>query len=37
MQIIVNFLSNAIKFSHKGGKIIVELNLNECVEIVRKP
>jgi len=33
LQILVNFLSNALKFSPKGNKIIVELKLNQIVEI----
>ena len=29
LQILINFLSNAIKFSRKDGKIFVELYVNE--------
>jgi signal transduction histidine kinase len=25
IQVIINFLSNSIKFSHRGSKIVVEL------------
>ena len=32
LQILVNFLSNALKFSFKDSKIVVSLKLNECVE-----
>jgi signal transduction histidine kinase len=36
LQILLNFLSNALKFSYKESKILVELRLNECVKIDRK-
>ena len=29
MQVIVNFLSNSLKFSNQDGKIIIDLKLNE--------
>lgn len=32
---MVNFLSNALKFSNEGSKIIVELRINEVIEIER--
>ena len=32
---MVNFLSNALKFSHEGSKIIVELRINEVIEVER--
>lgn len=31
LQILVNFLSNALKFSPKGSKIVVGLKVNEFV------
>lgn len=35
MQILVNFLSNALKFSPKGASIVIGLKINEIVE--KKP
>jgi len=32
IQILVNFLSNALKFSHKKKKVTVRLVVNEFVE-----
>ena len=32
LQILVNFLSNALKFSSKKSKICVQLKVNECIE-----
>jgi signal transduction histidine kinase len=32
MQILVNFLSNALKFSPKSGKILIGLKINDVVE-----
>lgn len=29
LQILINFLSNAIKFSNKGGKIVVKLIVDD--------
>jgi two-component system, OmpR family, phosphate regulon sensor histidine kinase PhoR len=31
-QILINFLSNALKFSHKNSQVMVNLRINEIVE-----
>jgi len=36
LQILINFLSNAIKFSQKGSKVIVAFKLNQFIEIEKK-
>jgi signal transduction histidine kinase len=35
MQILVNFLSNALKFSPKGASIVIGLKINDIAE--KKP
>jgi signal transduction histidine kinase len=33
MQVIINFVSNSIKFSHRNSKIKLHLDLNEAQDI----